>query len=72
MRQRFFVARELQATIAILVVIALLGGIVLQFASKTLTDFLGLDDPNRKNSYRYRFDVEYALNRRIIFDTTLP
>jgi methyl-accepting chemotaxis protein len=44
-RQRFFVARELQATIAILVVIALLGGIVLQFASKTLTDYLGLDTP---------------------------
>jgi methyl-accepting chemotaxis protein len=44
-RQRFFVARELQATIAILVVIALLGGIILQFASKSFTDYLRLDAP---------------------------
>ncbi len=44
-RQRFFVARELQATIAILVVIALLGGSVLQFASKSITDYMGLNAP---------------------------
>ncbi|MCK5236948.1 MAG: hypothetical protein KAR06_08185, partial [Deltaproteobacteria bacterium] len=38
-RQKFFVARELQLTIALLVVIALLGGIFLQYISTALKSY---------------------------------
>lgn len=44
-RQHFFVAKELQASIAILVIIALLGGTFLLYLSKELNSFLGLRTP---------------------------
>jgi methyl-accepting chemotaxis protein len=42
-RQRHFVARELQFTIALLVVLALLGGIFLQSITKVLTTHFGFE-----------------------------
>jgi methyl-accepting chemotaxis protein len=42
-RQRYFVARELQLSIALLVVTALLGGIFLQSVAAALTVHIGLD-----------------------------
>ncbi|MFQ5901623.1 MAG: hypothetical protein ACE5IH_08715 [Thermodesulfobacteriota bacterium] len=44
-RQHFFAARELQTTIAFLVIVALLGGILLQVVSKSLSNLLGLETP---------------------------
>ncbi len=44
-RQRYFIARELQLTIAILVVLALLGGIFLQSISAALSTYLELETP---------------------------
>jgi methyl-accepting chemotaxis protein len=44
-RQRYFVSREVQLTIAILVVLALLGGIFLQSISTALINFFGLKTP---------------------------
>ncbi len=43
MRQRYFVARELQLSIALLVITALLGGIFLQSVAAALTSHIGLD-----------------------------
>ncbi|VAV84091.1 hypothetical protein MNBD_DELTA01-731 [hydrothermal vent metagenome] len=43
MRQRYFVARELQLSIALLVITALLGGIFLQSVAAALTKHIGLD-----------------------------
>ncbi len=42
-RQRYFVARELQLSIALLVITALLGGIFLQSVAAALTRHIGLD-----------------------------
>jgi len=42
-RQRYFVARELQLSIALLVITALLGGIFLQSVAAALTAHIGLD-----------------------------
>ncbi|MCK4738960.1 MAG: hypothetical protein KAT46_03335 [Deltaproteobacteria bacterium] len=42
---RFFVARELQLTIAFMVVMALLGGIILQTVSTLLSSQYGVTDP---------------------------
>jgi methyl-accepting chemotaxis protein len=42
-RQRYFVARELQLSIALLVITALLGGIFLQSVAEALTKHIGLD-----------------------------
>ncbi|MBI5893780.1 MAG: methyl-accepting chemotaxis protein [Deltaproteobacteria bacterium] len=42
-RQTYFVAKELQATIALLVVLALLGGLFLQSISKGLNTYLRLE-----------------------------
>ncbi|VAW38452.1 hypothetical protein MNBD_DELTA02-372 [hydrothermal vent metagenome] len=42
-RQRYFVARELQLSIALLVITALLGGIFLQSVAAALTKHIGLD-----------------------------
>ena len=44
-RQRYFVARELQFSIALLVIIALLGGIFLQSVSVALAGYLKLKTP---------------------------
>lgn len=44
-RQRYFVARELQITVALLVVLALLGGAFLQSVSRALNEYLGLTTP---------------------------
>ncbi|HHD11935.1 MAG TPA: hypothetical protein ENK42_05795, partial [Deltaproteobacteria bacterium] len=44
-RQRYFVARELQFSIALLVIIALLGGIFLQSVSVALSGYLKLKTP---------------------------
>ncbi len=44
-RQKYFVARELQLTIAFLVVVALLGGIFLQSVSAALTEYLDVKTP---------------------------
>ncbi len=44
-RQRYFVARDIQLTIAILVVIALLGGIFLQSVTTALTSYVGFKTP---------------------------
>lgn len=44
-RQKYFVAREVQLTIAILVVLALLGGIFLQSVSTALINYLGYKTP---------------------------
>lgn len=44
-RQRFFVARELQLSIAILVVLALLGGIFLQSLAASLSAYFSLETP---------------------------
>ncbi len=44
-RQRYFVARELQFSIALLVIIALLGGIFLQSVSVALSSYLKLKTP---------------------------
>lgn len=44
-RQRYFVAREVQLTIAILVVLALLGGIFLQSISTALINYFGYKTP---------------------------
>ena len=44
-RQRYFVARELQITVALLVVLALLGGAFLQSVSSALNEYLGLTTP---------------------------
>ena len=43
--QRYFIAREIQITIAILVVIALLSGIFLQLISKGLSVYMGIESP---------------------------
>lgn len=45
LRQRFFVAKELQFSIALLTVLALLGGIFLQAVSSALIDYWGLKTP---------------------------
>ncbi len=45
LRQRFFVARELQLSMAVLVVMALLGGIFLQWLSKALRIHYGFETP---------------------------
>lgn len=45
LRQRYFVAKELQFSIALLTVIALLGGIFLQAVSSALIDYWGLQTP---------------------------
>lgn len=42
-RQTYFVARELQFTIALMVMMALLGGIFLQSISSALTGYMGLE-----------------------------
>jgi methyl-accepting chemotaxis protein len=44
-RQNYFVARELQFSIALLVVLALLGGIFLQTVSTSLTKYYGYNTP---------------------------
>ncbi|HLA50752.1 MAG TPA: hypothetical protein VJZ92_00675, partial [Thermodesulfobacteriota bacterium] len=44
-RQHYFVAKELQITITILVVLALLGGAFLQSASSALSSFFGYSTP---------------------------
>lgn len=44
-RQSYFVARELQFSIALLAVLALLGGIFLQTASTALINYYGLTTP---------------------------
>lgn len=44
-RQRYFVARELQITVALLVVLALLGGAFLQSVSRALNEYFGLTTP---------------------------
>ncbi len=44
-RQKYFVARELQISIALLVIIALLGGIFLQSVSVALSGYLKLKTP---------------------------
>ena len=44
-RQRYFVAKELQITIALLVVLALLGGSFLQSVSATLNTYFGFTTP---------------------------
>ncbi len=44
-RQHYFVARELQASIAVLVIIALLGGTFLLYLSKELNAILGVRTP---------------------------
>jgi nitrate/nitrite-specific signal transduction histidine kinase len=44
-RQRYFVATEIQLTIAILVVIALMGGLFLQSVTSALTSYVGLKTP---------------------------
>ncbi|MBI1912562.1 MAG: methyl-accepting chemotaxis protein [Deltaproteobacteria bacterium] len=44
-KQRYFVARELQFSIALLIVLALLGGITLQALSSALIDYFGLNTP---------------------------
>ena len=44
-RQHYFVARELQASIAILVIFALLGGTFLLYLSKQLNNFFGITTP---------------------------
>lgn len=44
-RQHYFVAKELQITITILVVLALLGGAFLQSVSSALTSFFGFTTP---------------------------
>lgn len=44
-RQRYFVAKELQFSIAFLIVLALLGGIFLQAVSSALMDYWGLNTP---------------------------
>ena len=41
-RQTFFVARELQISIALLVILALLGGVFLQSLSSALSAYLGI------------------------------
>src|SRR3970282_2624624 len=45
LRQHYFVARELQITVALLVVLALLGGAFLQSVSSALNEYLGLTTP---------------------------
>ncbi|MBI3399093.1 MAG: hypothetical protein HY026_07685 [Deltaproteobacteria bacterium] len=45
-RQNYFVARELQITIALLVVLALLGGTFLQSVSAALNSYLGFTTPS--------------------------
>ncbi|MBI5285997.1 MAG: hypothetical protein HY878_00190 [Deltaproteobacteria bacterium] len=44
-RQHYFVSREIQATIAILVVLALLGGIFLQTVTAGLSVYFGFETP---------------------------
>ncbi len=44
-RQRYFVARELQISLAFLVILALLGGVFLQSVSKGLSSYFGLSTP---------------------------
>ena len=44
-RQHYFVAKELQITITVLVVLALLGGAFLQSASSALSSFFGFTTP---------------------------
>ena len=44
-RQHYFVARELQASIAVLVILALLGGTFLLYLSKELNALLGVRTP---------------------------
>ncbi len=44
-KQRYFVARDLQFSIALLIVLALLGGIFLQALSTALINYYGLDTP---------------------------
>jgi methyl-accepting chemotaxis protein len=44
-RQRYFVAREIQFTIAILVVLALLGGIFLQSITAAVISYYGIKTP---------------------------
>ncbi len=44
-RQRYFVARELQLSIALLVIMALLGGIFLQSVAAALTTHFNLETP---------------------------
>src|SRR3990167_1926173 len=45
LRQHYFVARELQITIALLVVMALLGGAFLQSVSAALNTYFGFTTP---------------------------
>ncbi|MBI5598925.1 MAG: hypothetical protein HY890_04220 [Deltaproteobacteria bacterium] len=45
MRQRYFVARELQLSVALLVILALLGGIFLQSIASAMTSYFGLRTP---------------------------
>ncbi len=45
-RQNYFVARELQFSIALLVVLALLGGVFLQTVSSSLINYYGLTTPS--------------------------
>ena len=45
LRQHYFVARELQITVALLVVLALLGGAFLQSVSTALNEYLGFTTP---------------------------
>lgn len=42
-KQRYFIAKELQFSLALVIVLALLGGIFLQAASSALTSYLGLE-----------------------------
>lgn len=45
LKQRHFVARELQYSVALLIVLALLGGIFLQAISSVLIDYYGVKTP---------------------------
>jgi len=44
-RQKYFIARELQLSIALLVMLALLGGLLLQSVAAALTGYLGFKTP---------------------------
>lgn len=44
-KQRYFCARELQFSIALLIVLALLGGVFLQAISSLLSQYYGVDTP---------------------------
>ncbi|MBI2414115.1 MAG: hypothetical protein HYV24_13005 [Deltaproteobacteria bacterium] len=44
-RQRYFCAKELQFSIALLIVLALLGGVFLQAISSLLSQYYGVDTP---------------------------